>query len=71
MRFANVGTPDRLNRLLLGAALIAAPFFFLETEPTQLPGIALLAVGAVLIVTALVRFCPLYGIFGLRTTPRR
>ncbi len=70
MRFANVGTPDRLLRLLIGAILIATAFFFLETEPTKLPGIAFIAAGIVLILTALIRFCPLYGIFGWRTTPR-
>jgi hypothetical protein len=64
----NVGTPDRIARIVVGAVLILLPF---------LSGLALFAnpvwlwasviVGAVLIVTALVRFCPLYAILGLST----
>lgn len=64
----NVGTPDRIARIVVGAVLVLLPF---------LSGLALFAnpvwlwasviVGAVLIVTALVRFCPLYAILGLST----
>lgn len=67
MKF-NVGTPDRIARLVIGAVLVLLPL---------LPGIALFAnplwfwaslvVGVVLIGTALVRFCPLYSILGLST----
>lgn len=67
MKF-NVGTPDRIARLVIGAVLVLLPL---------LPGIALFAnplwfwaslvVGFVLIGTALVRFCPLYAILGLST----
>jgi hypothetical protein len=67
MRF-NVGTPDRIARIVIGAVLVLLPF---------LSGLALFAnphwlwasiiVGAVLIVTAIVRFCPLYAILGLST----
>lgn len=64
----NVGSLDRLLRLVLGAALIACAL---------LSGLALfdqayvkygaVAVGLVLIVTGLVRLCPLYSILGIRT----
>lgn len=67
MKF-NVGTPDRIARLVIGAVFVLLPL---------LPGIALFAnplwfwasliVGVVLIGTALVRFCPLYAILGLST----
>lgn len=67
MKF-NVGTPDRIARLVIGAVLVLLPL---------LPGIALFAnplwfwaslvVGVLLIGTALVRFCPLYAILGLST----
>ncbi len=67
MKF-NVGTPDRIARLVIGAVLVLLPL---------LPGIALFAnplwfwaslvVGVVLIGTAMVRFCPLYAILGLST----
>jgi hypothetical protein len=67
MRF-NVGTPDRIARIVIGAVLVLLPF---------LSGLALFAnplwlwasvgIGAVLVVTAVVRFCPLYAVLGLST----
>lgn len=70
MKFANVGTADRLLRLIIGAAFIAAPFLMSQIEPQSAPGVAAIVVGAILIVTAIIRFCPIYGIFGWRTRPR-
>lgn len=64
----NVGTADRIVRLILGVALAAlalfsglAPF----AEPLWFWGA--LIVSAILIVTAIVRFCPLYAPFGIST----
>ena len=64
----NVGTPDRIVRLILGLILIAAPF---------ITGWALFAsslwiwvsviVGLVLVVTGVVRFCPTYRVIGAST----
>lgn len=65
---SNVGTLDRLFRLIVGVALIAAPYFYVsEIWADDLYRYGLPAVGGILILTALVRFCPLYRIFGLRT----
>lgn len=67
MRF-NVGTPDRIARIVVGAVLVLLPFLSglaVFANPLWLG--ASVAVGAVLIVTALVRFCPLYAILGLST----
>ncbi len=64
----NVGTPDRLVRVILGLALAAAALFSglpLFTEPLWFWGA--LAVAAILIVTAALRFCPLYAPFGIST----
>lgn len=64
----NVGTPDRIARLVLGAALVLLPFpsgLALFANPVWLW--ASIVIGAVLIVTALVRFCPLYAILGVST----
>ncbi|MDF1750927.1 MAG: DUF2892 domain-containing protein [Alphaproteobacteria bacterium] len=65
---ANIGTLDRLARLVIGAALIAAAL---------LSGLALfddlilkygaVVVGLVMIITGLVRICPLYSILGIKT----
>lgn len=64
----NVGTPDRFARIVIGAVLILLPFFSglaLFANPVWLW--ASVAVGAVLILTAIVRFCPLYAILGIST----
>lgn len=58
----NVGTPDRIIRLVAGVALLAVPFVL------TLPVWAFwgsLAVGAVLIATAIFSFCPIYAALGL------
>ncbi|UJW87318.1 YgaP family membrane protein [Devosia sp. SL43] len=64
----NVGTPDRIARIVIGAVLVLLPFvsgMALFANPVWLW--ASVIVGVVLIVTALVRFCPLYAILGLST----
>ena len=70
MRFANVGTADRIARLLIGLGLIALPFLIASMALPAVTGIASLAVGAILTVTAVVKFCQIYGVFGLRTSPK-
>lgn len=65
---ANIGTTDRIARIVLGLVLIAAAFIpALPLAASPLSQWGAVIVGAVLIVTALVRFCPLYTIFGLST----
>jgi len=68
MIMKNVGSADKTIRLLAGIALIGAPFL------TSLPlfdsdamtfGTAI--VGVVLVATAVMNFCPLYRLFGIRT----
>ncbi len=62
----NVGTVDRVIRLLIGIAAIAAVFI----GPFSGAGwerIALGLVGLIMIGTSAIKFCPLYRIFGLRT----
>jgi len=65
---ANVGNLDRGVRFVLGIALILLPFFtsFALWE-TPLVKIAAVLVGAVLVVTAGMRFCPLYRLIGANT----
>ena len=64
----NVGTPDRLARIVIGAVLVLLPFFSgLALFANPLLSWASIVVGAVLIVTALVRVCPLYAALGLST----
>ncbi len=56
----NVGSADKIIRLVLGVALLG---LLLTDSPYKMWGL----VGIVPIATALINFCPLYAIFGLRT----
>jgi len=58
----NVGSIDRILRILVGAALIIAYFVMENASPFLLIGIIPLATG-------LMSSCPLYSILGLRTCP--
>lgn len=65
---ANIGTIDRLIRIVLGLILIAAPFvsgFALFDNPVTTP--LSILVGVVMLATSATRFCLLYRIFGIRT----
>ncbi|MFN3171761.1 MAG: DUF2892 domain-containing protein [Hyphomicrobiales bacterium] len=64
----NVGNVDRAIRGLVGLFLIAAPFlglFGLAVSGTV--SYAMIAIGLVLVGTALFRFCPAYRLLGLST----
>ena len=54
----NVGKTDRIIRLLLGLIIIAAGIYFSSWWG---------AIGAILLFTAAVGWCPLYLPFGLST----
>ncbi|WP_298864344.1 DUF2892 domain-containing protein [uncultured Sulfitobacter sp.] len=64
----NVGNIDRIVRGLLGLLLIIAP---LLNIPAIWSSAALaygsMAAGLVLVVTAVLRFCPLYRMLGVST----
>jgi hypothetical protein len=67
----NVGSPDRIIRVVAGLALIVLPFLLSATvfaNPFLFWGS--LGAGAILIVTAATGFCPIYAALGLRTRPR-
>lgn len=65
---ANVGTIDRGLRALIGVVCISlvfiGPFSGAGWERT-----ALGLVGAIMLVTSAVKFCPLYRVLGLRSCP--
>ena len=66
----NVGTPDRVIRLIAGLVLAAVILFAgLGVFANPLLYWGGLVVAAILVVTAAVRFCPLYTVFGLSTCP--
>ncbi|SMX44590.1 YgaP family membrane protein [Octadecabacter ascidiaceicola] len=65
---ANIGSIDRIIRIILGIVLLVAPFLssmalFESTTATVVSVI----VGIVMLATSSMRFCPLYRIFGIRT----
>ena len=62
----NMGSTDQIIRVLL--ALVFAWLFYSGTV-TGIFGYALLALGAVFIVTSIINYCPIYALFGFSTCP--
>jgi hypothetical protein len=60
----NMGSADRLIRVLIAAAI--AVLYFTNVISGTL-GIVLLVLAGVFLLTSLVSFCPLYAPFGLST----
>lgn len=64
----NLGTIDRVFRLLLGIILLAAPFVSgLTMFTSSTATIIFVIAGLVMVGTSAMKFCPLYRIFGIRT----
>jgi Protein of unknown function (DUF2892) len=61
----NLGSLDRLIRVLLASVLFYLGLFL--ERGTGL-GISLIVVGGILLLTALVGFCGLYSLLGIRTS---
>lgn len=66
---ANVGTADRIFRFVVGAILIALPIVMPDLGIWANPVIyyGAIVIGAVMILTGLVRFCPAYLLIGANT----
>jgi hypothetical protein len=62
----NMGNADRIIRVII-AAIIGILYFTNIISGTL--AIVLLALSVVFILTSIIRFCPLYTIFGLKTCP--
>jgi membrane-associated protease RseP (regulator of RpoE activity) len=56
---ANIGTPDKILRIIIGLILIALVFVGPRTPWGW--------IGVIPLVTALVNFCPLYALLGIKT----
>lgn len=64
----NVGTVDRALRFVIGVALIVAPLLdFMGLGASTVGAYSLMAVGAVLALTAIFGLCPLYSLLGIKT----
>ncbi|HWI92145.1 MAG TPA: DUF2892 domain-containing protein [Flavisolibacter sp.] len=64
---SNLGSADRIIRLLIAAAIVV--LYFLDLINGTIATV-LLIIAAVLALTAIINFCPLYRIFGLRTNKK-
>ena len=60
----NMGSVDKVLRFLLGIAVGLLVYYEVFTGPLSF---VLLAAVAVLFLTSLTGFCPLYGILGINT----
>jgi hypothetical protein len=63
----NVGTIDKTIRILIAVVMVILYFTHVISG---VAGIILLALSAVLVVTSLLSFCPIWQAFGLSTTKR-
>ena len=63
----NMGSTDRLIRLVLAAVLVV---LFVTDTLTGTLGIVAVAAAVILALTSVVRFCPLYYPFGISTCGR-
>jgi uncharacterized membrane protein len=59
----NVGSTDRLIRLIGGAALVVLAFIVMMGVWKWVA----IVVGAILVATAFMNFCPIYAMLGMRT----
>jgi hypothetical protein len=64
----NVGTTDRIVRLIVGAVLTS--LFFTKVISGVL-GIILLVLAGIFALTAAIGFCPLYLPFGINSCPSK
>jgi uncharacterized membrane protein len=60
----NMGTADRIIRLIVAAIVVVLYF---SGTITGVLGIVLLVLSAVFVLTSLISFCPLYAPFGIKT----
>lgn len=64
----NLGNADRIIRLCI-AGVLALLWF--QNIITGAWGIVALSVAAVFVLTSFVSWCPLYAIFGIKSTPKK
>lgn len=64
----NMGTADRLIRIIIALVIIGLWYFEVVTGTLA---IVLLVAAGVFVLTSLVSFCPLYTILGINTCPRK
>lgn len=63
----NVGTVERVIRAIVGIVALIAAFTMLDVMAGATLGIVAVVVGAVMLGTAAIGWCPPYAIFGIST----
>lgn len=63
----NEGTTDRIVRTLLGIALLVSAYLWLGMMDGAIAGIIAGVIGAILLLTGIVGFCPCYTLCGMNT----
>ncbi len=58
---------DRALRLVLGVVLLVASYMWFGVADGAITGIIAAVIGAVLVITGLVGFCPAYRLVGMST----
>lgn len=64
----NMGSADKVIRLLVAVALILLYIFHVVTGVL---GYVLLVVAVIFILTSIFGFCPLYTLFGIKTSKKQ
>ena len=64
----NMGNADRVIRLILAAVFA---YLYFSGTVTGTPGLVLVVLGGVFVVTSLIGFCPLYKLVGISTCPAK
>jgi len=59
----NLGSTDKILRIVFGVFLLSLLLFLPKTLLVYVAAI----VGVVLVVTAVINFCPLYSVLGIKT----
>lgn len=66
----NMGTADRIVRLVIGAAALVVSYAFAwGSTGGTIVGVGLLVVAAIMLVTATVGYCPTYQLLHISTNP--
>jgi hypothetical protein len=66
----NIGNVDRIIRVILGIALVALGIYLGTTEAGTLALVLPIVIGAILLLTAAINFCPIWAVLGIRTLRR-
>ena len=64
----NMGNADRIIRVFLAAVFA---FLYFKGVVTGTPGIVLLVLGGVFLITSVISFCPLYTLVGMNTCAKK